>query len=81
MRELTLSIVVDDPHFGWVGFGLGHSNGCRICHRGHGCGWHHQGRHNSLLKKSLDDAADDADDDENYENVNVNCVLWADDDG
>ena len=46
---LTLSIVIDDPHLGGVGLWLAHSNGRRVSHGGHGCGWHHQGRHNTTL--------------------------------
>jgi hypothetical protein len=46
---LTLSIIIDHPHFGGVGLWLGDSNGRRVSHGGHGCGWHHQGRHNTTL--------------------------------
>ena len=42
-----MSIVVYHPHLGGIRLRLRHSNGRRVGHRGHGCGWHHQGRHNS----------------------------------
>ena len=43
----TLSVVVYHPDLGGIRLGLRHSDGRRVGHRGHGCGWHHQGRHNS----------------------------------
>ena len=43
----TLSVVVYHADLGGIRLGLRHSDGRRVGHRGHGCGWHHQGRHNS----------------------------------
>ena len=52
---LCLSIIINHSlHFCRIGFRLGHSNGRRVSHGGHGCGWHHQGRHVKLVLHYLD---------------------------
>lgn len=48
--HLTLFVVVDEAYFSWVWFWLGNGNRGRVCHRGHGCGWHHKSRHVSLIE-------------------------------
>jgi hypothetical protein len=48
--HLTLFVVVDQAYFRWVRFWLGNGNRGRVCHRGHGCGWHHKSRHVSLIE-------------------------------
>ena len=47
---LTLSIVVYHSNLGGIGLGLCDSDRRRIGHRGHGCGWHHKGRHNKRTR-------------------------------
>jgi hypothetical protein len=50
LTGLTLFIVVDETHFSWIGFGLADGDGRRVrhgCHRGR---WHHQCRHDVIIK-------------------------------
>jgi len=46
-----LFVVVDDAHLGGVGFWLGHGDRGRIGHCGHSGGWHHQSRHDVIIKR------------------------------
>ena len=51
MRLLTLFVVVDQPDFAVIWFGLGDGDRGRVGHRGHGCRWHHQCRHHVVIKQ------------------------------
>ena len=50
-RRLTLFVVVDETHFSGIGLGLGDGDGCRVGHSGHRWGWHHQCRHDVIIKR------------------------------